>query len=59
MGSWSPVLRRCQAHDGVIAEATWGVGRVTFSRAVVGVKRDRSDNQIAEDVFGIYMQIAP
>ena len=31
VGSWFPVLRCCQAHNGVVAEASWGVGRVTFS----------------------------
>jgi len=53
------VLRCCQAHDGVIAEASCGEGRVALSRAVVRVKRDWSNDQITEDVFGIYMQIAP
>jgi len=54
-----PVLRCCHTHDGVIAEAFWSEGCVTLSRAVEGVKREWSDDQVAEDVFGIYMQIAP
>lgn len=53
------VFRCCQAHDCVIAEASWSKGHVTLSRAVVGVEGEWSDDQIAEDVFGIYMQIAP
>ena len=57
--SWFPVLRCCWAHDGVIAEASWIEGRGTVAQAFVGVKRDRSDDQIAEDVRGIYMQSAP
>ena len=59
VGSWSPVLRCCQANDGVIAEASRRESKVTLAHAVVGVKRDRSNDQIPEDVFGIYMQIAP
>ena len=58
-GSWLQALRCCQAHDCVIAEASWRESRVTLAHAVVGVKRDWSDDQIPEDVFGIYMQIAP
>lgn len=53
------VLRCCHAHDGVIAEAFWSEGCVTLSRAIVGVKREWSDDQVAEDVFSIYIQIAP
>ena len=59
VGSWFPVLGCCQAHDGVIAEASWREGRITLAHTVVGVKRDWSDDQIAEDVFDINMQIAP
>lgn len=43
----------------MIAEASRREGRITLAHTVVGVKRDWSDDQIAEDVFDINMQIAP
>ena len=44
-----PIFRCRRANDCVIAEA----------RAVLGIEREWSDEQIAEDVFGIYFKITP
>ena len=54
-----PVFRYRQEDHCVIAEASRSRSQIALPHAVVGVERKWSDDYLAEDLCGIYVQIAP